>query len=76
MKSYSSRPSSLYTDNHIRYFPNGKVNSDDTSNIECIKYIDENDIAFYICYTQNQILNEVKNYGFFSPFIPLFICHS
>lgn len=70
-KTYWCKSQSLYTKDNINYFPNGIPLSSDCSLVEKYPYNDEKDEMFYICYTKTQILEEVKKYGYFSPYIPL-----
>jgi len=59
--------------NDIYLFPNGIPTDTSWLNGEGrkIEYKDQNGLPYFICYGIKQILKQVDEHGFFSPYIPL-----
>jgi len=76
MKSISIKPTNLISIcNDIYLFPDG-IPTDTTwlsGDGRKTEYLDQNGIPYFICYGSKQILKQVTEFGFFSPYIPLML---
>ena len=70
---YACRPSDM---DHIGdyYYPDGlPKQSSDTKDGWQSEETDQNGNVFYICYTKEQLDNQINKWGFFAPYFPLYV---
>ena len=69
------RPTMPCEENSV-FWPNGFPDQDDSTKKHIVNYIDTDEQPFTIQYTDKQISDEAKKWGYFSPFIPLMVTTS
>ena len=66
----ASRPTNMAHKNNV-YYPAGLPTEDSPETCQIDEYKDHDLGTFWICYTKKQVEDEVKKWGFFSPYFPL-----
>jgi hypothetical protein len=75
LMSYYCRPLEKTAHFGNYYWPDG-IPKGSSHTADQTEYSDANGNHFFICYTQEQVLDQVKRWGYFAPFIPLMVTDS
>ena len=70
MITIANRPTNMDCRGDV-YYPTGLPSESSPEIWHWREYRDSDLHTFWICYTRKQVQEEVKKWGFFSPFIPL-----